>query len=94
MEFVGPLPPLGGIKESNREQARKETMGIADALKGEVPQGGITALQRAAEGIASGDQRQIKELARLLGLLAKRQTKQDAEIESLLTKVNDMIVAK
>ena len=94
VEFVGPLPPLGGIKESNREQARKDTMGIADALKGEVPQGGIAALQRAAEGIASGDQRQIKELARLLGLLAKRQTKQDAEIESLLTKVNDMIVAK
>jgi hypothetical protein len=94
VEFVGPLPPLGGIKESNREQARKGTMGIADALKGEVPQGGIAALQRAAEGIASGDQRQIKELARLLGLLAKRQTKQDAEIESLLTKVNDMIVAK
>lgn len=94
MEFVGPLPPLGGIKESNREQARKETMGIADALKGEVPQGGITALQRAAEGIASGDQLQIKELARLLALLAKRQTKQDAEVESLLTKVNDMIVAK
>jgi hypothetical protein len=94
VEFVGPLPPAGGIKESNREQARKDTMGIADALKGEVPQGGIAALQRAAEGIASGDQRQIKELARLLGLLAKRQTKQDAEIESLLTKVNDMIVAK
>ena len=94
VEFVGPIPPLGGIKESGREEARKSAMGIAKELSGEVPQGGITALQRAAEGISSGDQKQIKELARLLGLLAKRQTKQDAEIESLLTKVNDMIVAK
>jgi hypothetical protein len=81
-------------QESDLMAAQRGALKIARGLGNDISESGIDALKRAALGIEGGGQSQIKELARLLALLAKRQTKQDAEVESLLTKVNDMIVAK
>lgn len=81
-------------QESDLMAAQRGALKIVRGLGNDISESGIDALKRAALAIDGGGQSQIKELARLLALLAKRQTRQDAEVESLLTKVNDMIVAK
>jgi hypothetical protein len=92
--FVGPLPPLGGIKRSDRATVQAGVRGLAEDLRGDIPREGFLALQRAAEGISGGDKQQLKELSRLLNLLAKKQVGQDEEIRSLLAQVKDLAVAK